>query len=72
MGKLIVTDSNGQKQEVAAITRRASGYYIVHVGDDTGGRRGFVNGEAIAGQARRLNPGDVIELLGTQMNFVAG
>jgi len=58
--------------QVAAITRRADGYYIVHVGGETGGKRALVNGVEINTQARRLNPGDIIELLGTQMNFVAG
>ncbi|WP_028079282.1 FHA domain-containing protein [Solimonas soli] len=58
--------------QVAAITRRADGYYIVHVGSDTGTKRALVNGAEINAQARRLSPGDVIELLGTQMNFVTG
>ncbi|MGH8445911.1 MAG: FHA domain-containing protein, partial [Solimonas sp.] len=56
--------------QVAAITRRADGYYIVHVGGEIDGKRALVNGQEINTQARRLNPGDVIELLGTQMSFV--
>lgn len=56
--------------QVAAITRRADGYYIVHVGGETGTKRALVNGAEISTHARKLNPGDTIELLGTQMNFV--
>lgn len=56
--------------QVAAITRRADGYYIVHVGGEGGGKRALVNGQEISTQARRLNRGDLIELLGTQMRFV--
>lgn len=56
--------------QVAAITRRADGYYIVHVGGETGGRRALVNGSEISTHARKLNPGDNVELLGTQMSFI--
>lgn len=56
--------------QVAAITRRADGYYIVHVGGETGTKRALVNGTEISTHARKLNPGDTIELLGTQMSFV--
>lgn len=56
--------------QVAAVTRRADGYYIVHVGGETGTRRALVNGSEISTHARKLNPGDTIELLGTQMSFV--
>ncbi|NKF22522.1 FHA domain-containing protein [Solimonas marina] len=55
--------------QVAAITRRADGYYIVHVGGGGETRRALVNGQEITLQARRLNDGDTIELLGTQMRF---
>ncbi|NGY03779.1 FHA domain-containing protein [Solimonas terrae] len=55
--------------QVAAITRRADGYYIVHVGGETGTKRALVNGAEISTHARKLNPGDTIELLGTQMSF---
>lgn len=56
--------------QVAAITRRADGYYIVHVGGESGARRAVLNGSEISVQARRLSDGDTIELLGTQMSFV--
>lgn len=56
--------------QVAAITKRADGYYIVHVGGAAGGKRPLVNGAEIDTQARRLNPGDVVELAGTKMSFL--
>ncbi|MEK6805213.1 MAG: FHA domain-containing protein [Pseudomonadota bacterium] len=57
--------------QVAAITRRADGYYIVHVGGAGGGtKRPIVNGAEIDVQARKLANNDVIELAGTQMTFL--
>ncbi len=59
--------------QVAAITRRADGYYIVHVGGQSGGtRRPVVNGREIDMRAVRLQHNDVIELAGTKMNFLLG
>lgn len=56
--------------QVAAITKRADGFYIVHVGGATGGKRPQVNGQEVDAQARKLNDGDVIELAGTKMKFL--
>jgi len=56
--------------QVAAITRRADGYYIVHVGGQSGSGKPLVNGQAIDAQARKLNNNDVVELAGTQMSFL--
>jgi pSer/pThr/pTyr-binding forkhead associated (FHA) protein len=55
--------------QVAAITRRAEGYYIVHV--ESGKTEGYplVNGMAIGPQARRLADNDVIQLAGVKMGF---
>jgi pSer/pThr/pTyr-binding forkhead associated (FHA) protein len=55
--------------QVAAITRRAEGYYIVHV--ESGKSEGFplVNGMAIGAQARKLQDNDVIQLAGVKMGF---
>ncbi|PTU31068.1 FHA domain-containing protein [Stenotrophobium rhamnosiphilum] len=55
--------------QVAAITRRADGYYIVHVGGAQT-KRPLVNGKEIDSQAFKLNHQDMIELAGTQMNFI--
>jgi pSer/pThr/pTyr-binding forkhead associated (FHA) protein len=55
--------------QVAAITRRAEGYYIVHV--ESGKTEGLplVNGMAIGPQARKLQDNDVIQLAGVKMGF---
>ena len=55
--------------QVAAITRRAEGYYVVHV--ESGGDEGYplVNGTSIGPQARRLQDNDVIQLAGVKMGF---
>jgi pSer/pThr/pTyr-binding forkhead associated (FHA) protein len=55
--------------QVAAITRRGEGYYIVHV--DSGKPDDFplVNGSAIGSQATKLSDNDVIQLAGVKMGF---
>ncbi len=55
--------------QVAAISRRAEGYFIVHV--ESGEEDDFphVNGSAIGPQARRLEDNDVIQLAGVKMGF---
>jgi pSer/pThr/pTyr-binding forkhead associated (FHA) protein len=55
--------------QVAAITRRAEGYFIVHV--DSGKDNDFplLNGNAIGAQATRLADNDVIQLAGVKMGF---
>jgi pSer/pThr/pTyr-binding forkhead associated (FHA) protein len=55
--------------QVAAITRRAEGYYIVHV--ESGDQDNFplVNGMSIGPQARSLHDNDVIQLAGVKMGF---
>jgi pSer/pThr/pTyr-binding forkhead associated (FHA) protein len=55
--------------QVAAITRRADTYYIVHV--DSGKPDDFplLNGTAIGAQATKLNDNDVIQLAGVKMGF---
>lgn len=58
--------------QVAAITRRADGFYIVHVGGAEGGARPLVNKIEVDTQARKLSDGDIIELVGTQMTFRLG
>jgi pSer/pThr/pTyr-binding forkhead associated (FHA) protein len=52
---------------VASITKRPGGYVFAHV---EGGTRPTVNGSAISGDPIHLKDGDVIELAGTQMQFV--
>ena len=57
--------------QVAAITRRAEGYFIVHV--ESGEKDDFplVNGQAIGAQARKLTDNDVVQLAGVKMGFFA-
>lgn len=58
-------------EQVAAITRRSDGYYIVHVGGQGGGtKRPVVNGKEIDVQAVKLAANDTIELAGTKMAFM--
>ena len=58
--------------QVAAITRRAEGYYIVHVESGREGDYPLVNGEPIGQQARRLHDNDVVQLAGVKMGFFLG
>jgi pSer/pThr/pTyr-binding forkhead associated (FHA) protein len=55
--------------QVAAITRRADGYYIVHVESGREGDYPLVNGTPIGPQARRLQDNDVVQLAGVKMGF---
>jgi FHA domain len=55
--------------QVAAITRRAEGFYIVHVEADRPDNYPLVNGTPIGAQARRLVDNDVIQLAGVKMGF---
>ncbi len=58
--------------QVAAITRRADGYFIVHVDSGKPGDYPSVNGAAIGEQARKLADNDVIMLAGVKMGFFEG
>ncbi len=55
--------------QVAAITRRADGFYIVHVESGKEGDYPLVNGAIIGPQARRLHDNDVVQLAGVKMGF---
>jgi hypothetical protein len=57
--------------QVAAITRRAEGYYIVHVESGKEGDYPLVNAQPIGPQARKLNDNDVVQLAGVKMGFFA-
>ena len=58
--------------QVAAITRRADGYFIVHVDSGKPGDYPSVNGAAIGEQARKLADNDVIMLAGVKLGFFEG
>jgi pSer/pThr/pTyr-binding forkhead associated (FHA) protein len=57
--------------QVAAITRRKEGYFIVHV--ESGQENDFplVNGQPIGAQARKLSDNDVVQIAGVKMGFFA-
>jgi pSer/pThr/pTyr-binding forkhead associated (FHA) protein len=57
--------------QVAAITRRKEGYYIVHVESGKEGDFPLVNGQPIGPQARKLTDNDVVQLAGVKMGFFA-
>ena len=55
--------------QVAAISRRADGYYVVHVESSKPGDFPLVNGQPIGPQARKLHDNDVVTLAGVKMCF---
>jgi len=63
----VVTTVGKPGVQVASITRRPSGYVFAHV---EGSARPVVNGMPLAGESVPLRNGDVIELAGTQMQFI--
>ena len=52
---------------VAAITRRPQGFVVAHV---EGSNKPTLNGAPIAAEPVALKNGDLLELAGTQMQFV--
>jgi predicted component of type VI protein secretion system len=58
--------------QVAAITRRADGFFIVHVDSGKPGDYPHVNGTPTGEQARKLQDNDVILLAGVKMGFFEG
>jgi pSer/pThr/pTyr-binding forkhead associated (FHA) protein len=58
--------------QVAAITRRSEGYYLVHVDADSPENYPQVNGAPIGATARKLVDNDVIQLAGVKMGFFEG
>jgi hypothetical protein len=65
----VVTTIGKPGVQVASITKRPVGYVIAHV---EGASRPSVNGTALVGDTAPLRNGDLIELAGTQMQFVQG
>ena len=54
---------------VASINKLPDGFALVHVEGNT---RAQVNGQTIGDEPQRLNGGDIIDLAGTQMQFLQG
>ena len=63
----VVTTVGKPGVQVASITKRPGGYVLAHV---EGALQPTVNGSAVVGETVHLKNGDVIELAGTQMQFV--
>jgi FHA domain len=63
----VVTTVGKPGVQVASITKRPTGYVFAHV---EGSSRPVVNGMPLAGESVPLRHGDVIELAGTQMQFI--
>ena len=63
----VVTTVGKPGVQVASITKRPTGYVFAHV---EGSARPVVNGQPLAGESVPLHHGDVIELAGTQMQFI--
>ena len=65
----VVTTLGKPGVQVASITKRPTGYVFAHV---EGQHRPSVNGIPLTGESIALRSGDLIELAGTQMQFVQG
>jgi hypothetical protein len=63
----VVTTVGKPGVQVASITRRPNGYAFAHV---EGATRPSINGVPLVGDSVPLRHGDVIELAGTQMQFI--
>jgi hypothetical protein len=63
----VVTTVGKPGVQVASITKRPNGYAFAHV---EGSARPSVNGVPLVGDSVPLRNGDVIELAGTQMQFI--
>jgi hypothetical protein len=63
----VVTTVGKPGVQVASITKRPNGYSFAHV---EGNSRPTVNGIPLTGESIPLRNGDVIELAGTQMQFI--
>ena len=65
----VVTTVGKPGVQVASVTKRPGGYVLSHV---EGSRRPNVNGQPVGEEAVALKDGDIIDLAGTQMQFVQG
>jgi pSer/pThr/pTyr-binding forkhead associated (FHA) protein len=63
----VVTTIGKPGVAVAAITKRPHGFVVAHV---EGGNKPTLNGSAIGAEPVTLKNGDLLELAGTQMQFV--
>lgn len=55
--------------QVAAITRRPTGYFLIHIDGGDNGEHPKVNNEVIGSKAHPLNDNDTLEVAGVTMSF---
>lgn len=65
----VVTTVGKPGAQVASIAKRPTGYVLAHV---EGEQRPLINGTEMAADSQPLKNGDLIELAGTQMQFIQG
>ena len=65
----VVTTVGKPGTQVASIAKRPTGYVLAHVEGDA---RPSINGVRLTDDVMQLKNGDVIELAGTQMQFIQG
>jgi len=65
----VVTTVGKPGVQVASITKRPGGYVLAHV---EGALRPSINGVPLVSETAPLSNGDLIELAGTQMQFIQG
>jgi hypothetical protein len=65
----VVTTVGKPGVQVASITKRPTGYVLAHV---EGAQRPSINGVLLTTETAPLSNGDLIELAGTQMQFIHG
>jgi len=56
--------------QVAAITRRPTGYFLIHIDGGDNGEKPKVNNEAIGSKAHPLKDNDTLEVAGVTMTFL--
>jgi hypothetical protein len=65
----VVTTVGKPGMQVASIAKRPTGYVLAHV---EGAARPSINGQMLGDDVASLKNGDIIELAGTQMQFIQG
>jgi len=55
--------------QVAAISRRPTGYFLIHIDGGDNGERPHVNNEEIGSSAHSLKDNDILEVAGVKMTF---
>lgn len=68
----IITTLGKPGVQVAAITRRPNGYFLIIVDAGPSGDMPIVNGSPVGKQAHALGDSDVIEVAGVKMGFYLG